>query len=102
MRKQFEWLWKNMDAPFRRRHVIALCVCAFTCLLLLVNPALSRRLIDDVIMAGNPEPLLSILAVMLAVKLGREGRRYPRACQIRLPGRRPPGQHFRFRNPERG
>ncbi len=76
MRKQFEWLWKNMDAPFRRRHVIALCVCAFTCLLLLVNPALSRRLIDDVIMAGNPEPLLSILAVMLAVKLGREGLRY--------------------------
>ena len=65
-----------MDAPFRRRHVIVLCVCAFTCLLLLVNPALSRRLIDDVIMAGNPDPLLSILAVMLAVKLGREGLRY--------------------------
>ena len=76
MRTQFKWLWENMDAPFRRRHVIALCVCAFTCLLLLVNPALSRRLIDDVIMAGNPDPLLSILAVMLAVKLGREGLRY--------------------------
>ena len=76
MRKQFEWLWKNMDAPYRRRHVIALCVCAFTCLLLLVNPALSRRLIDDVIMAGNPDPLLSILGIMLAVKLGREGLRY--------------------------
>ncbi len=76
MRRQFEWLWKNMDAPFRRRHVIALCICAFSCLLLLVNPALSRRLIDDVIMAGNPEPLLPILAVMLAVKLGREGSRY--------------------------
>ena len=76
MRKQFEWLWQNMDAPYRRRHVVALCVCAFTCVLLLVNPALSRRLIDDVIMAGNPDPLLSILAVMLAVKLGREGLRY--------------------------
>ena len=76
MRKQFEWLWKNMDAPFRRRHVIALCVCAFTCLLLLVHPARSRRLFDDVIRAGTPEPLLSILAVMLAVKLGREGLRY--------------------------
>ena len=76
LRKQIEWLWQNMDKPYRRRHVIALCVCAFTCLLLLVNPALSRRLIDDVIMAGNPDPLLSILAVMLAVKLGREGLRY--------------------------
>ena len=45
-------------------------------MLLLVNPALSRRLIDDVIVAGNPDPLLGILAVMLAVKLGREGMRY--------------------------
>ncbi len=76
MRKQIAWLWENMDAPYRRRHVIALCVCALTCLMLLVNPALSRRLIDDVIVARNPEPLLSILAVMLAVKLGREGLRY--------------------------
>ena len=76
MRKQIAWLWENMDAPFRRRHVIALCISAFTCLLLLVNPALSQRLIDEVIVAQNPEPLLSILAVMLAVKLGREGLRY--------------------------
>ena len=72
LRKQIEWLWKNMDAPYRRRHIASLCICAFTCVLLLVNPALSRRLIDDVIIAGNPDPLLSILAVMLVVKLGRE------------------------------
>ena len=76
LRKQIEWLWSNMDTPYRRCHIIALCVCAFTCLLLLVNPALSQRLIDDVIVAGNPDPLLSILAVMLVVKLGREGLRY--------------------------
>ena len=76
MLKQFAWLWSNMDARSRRRHVAALAICVFTCLLLLVNPALSRRLIDDVIMAGNPEPLLSILMVMLLVKLGREGLRY--------------------------
>ncbi len=76
MRKQIAWLWENMDAPFRRRHVIALCISAFTCLLLLVNPALSQRLIDDVIVAQNPDPLLPILAAMLIVKLGREGLRY--------------------------
>ncbi len=76
MWKQIAWLWENMDAPYRRRHVIALCVCAFTCLLLLVNPALSRKLIDDVIVAQNPDPLLPILAVMLVVKLGREALRY--------------------------
>jgi len=76
MLKQIQWLWENMDAPCRRRHIIALCITVFTCLLLLVNPALSQKLIDDVIVAQNPEPLLSILAVMLAVKLGREGLRY--------------------------
>ncbi len=65
-----------MDAPSRRRHIAAICISVFTCLLLLVNPALSQRLIDDVIIAQNPEPLLGILAVMLIVKLGREGLRY--------------------------
>ncbi len=76
LRNQIKWLWENMDAPFRRRHVIALCLSVFTCMLLLVNPALSQRLIDDVIVAQNPDPLLAILAVMLVVKLGREGLRY--------------------------
>ncbi len=76
MGMQFRWLWENMDRPYRRRHIIALCVCVITCALLLVNPALSRRLIDDVIMAQNPDPLMGILMLMLAVKLGREGMRY--------------------------
>ena len=76
MRKQFAWLWENMDPRYRRRHVLSLCICAFSCLLLLVNPALSRRLIDEVIMAQNPEPLLGILGLMLAAKLSREGMRY--------------------------
>ena len=65
-----------MDAPSRRRHIAALFISVFTCALLLVNPALSQRLIDDVIIAQNPDPLLGILAVMLIVKLGREGLRY--------------------------
>ena len=65
-----------MDTPSRRRHIAAIFISVFTCALLLVNPALSQKLIDDVIIAQNPEPLLGILAVMLIVKLGREGLRY--------------------------
>ena len=76
MGKQIRWLWENMDKPYRKRHIIALCVCVITCALLLVNPALSRRLIDEVIVAQNPDPLMDILMLMLAVKLGREGMRY--------------------------
>ena len=76
MLNQFKWLWGNMDAPYRRRHVFALCISVFTCILLLVNPTISQRIIDDVIQARNPDPLLPLLGVMLAVKLGREGLRY--------------------------
>ena len=76
MNNQIKWLWDYMDPPDRRRHVAALCISVFTCLLLLVNPALSRRLIDEVIVAQNPDPLLGILMVMLLVKAGREGLRY--------------------------
>ena len=76
MMQQIRWLWENMDPPFRRRHIAALCISVFTCFLLLVNPALSQRLIDDVIVAQNPDPLPALLAIMLVVKLGREGLRY--------------------------
>ncbi len=76
MRKQIQWLWENMDEKFRGRHILALFICVFSCVLLLVNPALSQRLIDDVIMARNPEPLLGLLGLMLLAKLGREGMRY--------------------------
>ena len=76
MLKQIRWLMMNMDKKYRLRHICALSICVLTCLLLLVNPALTSRLIDEVIVAQNPDPLLSILAVMLAVKLGREGLRY--------------------------
>ena len=67
IRKQVKWLIENMDPPYRKRHIAAMCICVFSCILLLVNPALSRRLIDDVIMAQNPDPLIPILLVMLAV-----------------------------------
>ena len=65
-----------MDRRYHPRHIAAICICVISCVLLLVNPALSQRLIDDVIVAQNPEPLLGILALMLAAKLGREGMRY--------------------------
>ena len=76
LKSQIRWLWENMDPKYRRRHIIALCICVFSCILLLVNPTVSQRIIDEVIMTGNRDPLLGLLAVMLAVKLGREGSRY--------------------------
>ena len=65
-----------MDRKFRGRHILALCISAVTSLMLLINPTLTRRLVDDVIVAQNAEPLLGILFTMLAVHLLREGARY--------------------------
>lgn len=70
------WLWSLTEKKGKIRFITALAISAFTSVLLLVNPTLSAKLVDDVIVAQNPEPLLGILAVMLAVKLGREGMRY--------------------------
>ena len=73
------WLWSLTEKKGKIRFITALAISAFTSVLLLVNPTLSAKLVDDVIVAQNPEPLLGILAVMLAVKLGREGLRYAMA-----------------------
>ena len=58
-----------MDPRYRKQQLAALCICVVSCVILLVNPALSQRLIDDVIIAQNPEPLIPILLIMLAAKL---------------------------------
>ena len=63
------WLWSLTEKKGKVRFITALAISAFTSVLLLVNPTLSAKLVDDVIVAQNPEPLLGILAVMLAVGL---------------------------------
>ena len=76
MLHQIKWLWENMDAKYHKRHIIALAICVLTSGMLLVNPAITQRIVDDVLMARNPEPLLGLLAVMLLCRLGREALRY--------------------------
>ncbi|MDD5897316.1 MAG: ABC transporter ATP-binding protein [Clostridia bacterium] len=76
MLHQLKWLWENMDAKYHKRHIIALAICVLTSAMLLVNPAITQRIVDDVLMAQNPEPLMGLLVVMLITRLGREGLRY--------------------------
>lgn len=70
------WLWSCADQKSHRRIITAMVISAVTSLMLLVNPSLTAKLVDEVIVAENPDPLLGILAVMLVVKLLREGMRY--------------------------
>ena len=70
------WLWGCADHKSHVRIITAMVISSVTSLMLLVNPSLTATLVDEVIIAENPEPLLGILAVMLIVKLAREGARY--------------------------
>ena len=76
MLQQIKWLWENMDEKYHKRHIFAIALSVFTTALTLINPALMQRVIDEVIMAQNPDPLLGLLAMMLAAKFVREGLRY--------------------------
>ncbi len=74
--QNIKWLWSLMDRRYHKWHIMALIISAVTSLMLLINPYLTKLLMDDVIMAQNPEPLVPLLLTMLIVKLVREGLRY--------------------------
>ncbi len=73
---QIRWIWRNMDRKYRVGVIAALLISVVTSVMLLINPALTAQLIDQVIIAENPEPLLRLLAIMLVAKVLREGLRY--------------------------
>lgn len=73
---QIKWLWKVMDKPFHKMYIAALIISAVTSTMLLVNPTLTSRLVDEVIVAQNPDPLIPILMTILAVEVARESTRY--------------------------
>ena len=74
--EHIKWLWSIMDKKYHKWHIMALLLSAVTSLMLLINPSLTARLVDEVIVAQNPEPLVGLLMAMLAFKFLREALRY--------------------------
>ena len=72
---ELKWLWKYMGKK-RYLFVIGLILSAITSAMLVINPMLSQKLIDDVITPRKTDLLLPILGTMLAVELTRLGLRY--------------------------
>ncbi len=66
-----KWLLKNMDRNYQKMLLIGLIISMVTSIMQLIDPWLTSKLYDDVIMAQNPDPLLPILGTMLAVQLFR-------------------------------
>lgn len=73
---QIRWLWRNIERKYRVALIVALILSAGTSVMLVINPFLSAKLIDDVIIPQNPDPLLPLLFSMLAVQVLRQGMRY--------------------------
>ena len=73
---QIKWLWGLMDKKYHPWHLLALGISAVTSVMLLINPALTAQLVDQVIIAKNPEPLMGLLIAMLCFKVFRELARY--------------------------
>ena len=74
--EQIKWLWSIMDRKYHKWHIFALMISAGSSLMRLINPTLTSRLMDEVIVGGNMDPLVPLLLTMIVVKLLMEGSRY--------------------------
>lgn len=72
---RIKWLWKYMGEK-RNLFVVAMILSAVTSTMLVINPMLSQKLIDEVITPQNTAQLLPILGAMLAVQMVRLTMRY--------------------------
>jgi ATP-binding cassette subfamily B protein len=69
------WLWSYAGKK-RDAYALGLIIAAFSSAMIIINPLLSQRLIDDVIIPGNTGPLPRLLITMLGVQLIRLSLRY--------------------------
>ena len=72
---QIGWLWSYLKGN-RGRLVAGILFSAVSSGLIIVNPMLSQRLIDDVIIPANTKPLISLLIIMFIVTVCRLSLRY--------------------------
>ncbi len=69
-------LMKNMKPRFRMLMIFGFMLSIGTSLMHLIDPVLTSKLFDDVIVPANPDPLIPILAMMLIAQVVRMGGRY--------------------------
>ena len=72
---QITWLWNYMKGK-RVLFIGGLILTSITAGIRVINPMLGQRIIDEVLTLGNTSLLIPLLAVMMAVQLGRLGLRY--------------------------
>lgn len=76
------WVFKNIDVKHRRLFMAGIVISVVVSCTILINPYLTSLLVDNVIIGKNAQPLIPLLAAMMAVQVVRLGLRY--AMQIML------------------
>jgi len=72
---QVGWVWNYMKGR-RAAFVAGMVLAAVSSVMWIINPVLAQKLIDDVIVPRNTEPLISILVLMFVVQIARLSLRY--------------------------
>jgi len=72
---QIQWIWNYMKGR-RAAFVAGLVVSAVSATMWIINPMFAQRLIDDVVVPQNTEPLIRLLVIMFAVQITRLSLRY--------------------------
>ncbi len=72
---KLKWLWKYMGEK-RHLFIVGMILSAVTSSMLIINPMLSQKLIDEVITPKNTAKLLPVLGAMMAVQIIRLTLRY--------------------------
>lgn len=73
---QLKWLWQRVDKSYHKVWICAYIISAVTSLAQLINPTIVAKLVDEVIIAQNPDPVVSLSLTLLLVVVTRESFRW--------------------------
>ena len=79
---QLKWIFDTVDKKYKPWLYLGLVLSFLTSLMMLINPKFSARLVDEVIVAQNPKPLIGILAMMFCAEQLRQSLRYFMAMSL--------------------
>ena len=67
---EIKWAWENLKG-YRKRYIFSFVLHITMSLLVLVNPNIVRRIVDEVLFGGNKSILLPLAATLVAVTFTR-------------------------------
>ena len=67
---EIRWAWENLKG-YRKRYILALSLHVTLSLLVLINPNIVRRIIDEVLFGGDKSILIPLALTMCAVTFSR-------------------------------